>query len=146
MITVSNVANASRGELLCITYQLLLEQIEKLIEADNKEDRKPYKEKSVEIIKMLAGDLNFDYELSHQLFHLYVYVQGLIIKGTQKEAFEEAYSLVDKIYQAYKKVTDEEEDKKAVMQNTEVVYAGLTYSKNNVNELKIEDHNRGFKA
>lgn len=146
MITVSNVANASRGELLCITYELLLEAIEKAGECEDKKDRKPYIEKALEIIKMLAGDLNFEYELAHELFNLYVYVQGLLIKGKTKKEYDEAYRLIDKIYSAYKEITEKETDKEAVMQNAEAIYAGLTYGKNSIHETSVKDYNRGFKA
>lgn len=146
MITVSNVVNASKGELLCITYELLLEQIEKMSACENKIDRRPYIDKAVEILKMLVGDLDFEYEISKDLFRIYVYVQGLLLTKGDKEAFEEAHRLVSKIYNAYKEIVDKEENKKAVMENAEVVYAGLTYGKNSINEMSIKDYNRGFKA
>lgn len=38
MITVSTIANASRGELLCITYEILLENI-KAAEGNTGEER-----------------------------------------------------------------------------------------------------------
>lgn len=146
MITVSNIANASRGELLCITYELLLEQIELAISSEDLEARKPYIEKAIKIIHMLVGDLDFSIELSHELFRIYVYVQGLLINAKHNDKLQEAYRLIHKIYEGYKKVSEEEESKRPSMANAEAIYAGLTYGKQSVNEITMGDHNRGFKA
>ena len=81
MITVSNVANASRGELLCITYELLLEAIEKAGECEDKKDRKPYIEKALEIIKMLAGTLILSMSL-HMSFLIFM-LRASICLGNQ---------------------------------------------------------------
>lgn len=146
MITVSNVANASKGELLCITYELLLEQIELAKKCDVLEERKKHIEKAIKIIQMLTGDLNFEVELAHELFRIYVYVQGVLINAKTNEAIDEAYKLIHKIYSSYKKIVKEESVKEPVMQNAEMVYAGLTYGKSNINETVIQGDNRGFKA
>ena len=145
MITVSNVAQASRGELLCMTYELLLEQIEQAIKSEVPE-RKKYLDKSIQILRMLVGDLDFEIPLSSELFRIYVYVQGLLIQGKTVKKLEEAYRLVNKIYEAFKKITEEDCDKKSSIQNAEVIYAGLTYGKNQINETVLTDSNRGFKA
>ena len=146
MITVSNIANASRGELLCITYELLLEQIELATKSENLEERKAYIQKALKIIHMLVDDLDFNIELSHELFRIYVYVQGLLVTNKTNERLQEAHHLIHKIYEAYKKVSQEEEGKKPSITNAETVYAGFTYGKQSVNEFTMGDHNRGFKA
>lgn len=146
MITVSNIVNASRGELLCITYELLLERIELAIKSEEADERKKHIYKAIEVVQMLAGDLDFEIELSKELFRIYVYVQGLLINAKENDKLEEAYKLIDKIYQAYKKITEEEVNKRPSMQNTEAIYAGLTYGKSSINEMTIGGENRGFKA
>ena len=145
MITVSNIANASRGELLCITYELLLEQIKMATKSEG-EERKVYVEKGIHIIKMLVGDLDFEIPLSSELFHIYVYVQGLLIQAKTNQKLEEAYRLIHKIYEGFKKITEEEIDKKPSIQNAETIYAGLTYGKEDIKETILQDYNRGFKA
>ena len=145
MITVSNIANASRGELLCITYELLLEQIEMAIKSEENE-RKKHLEKSVQVIKMLVGDLNFEIPLSAELFRIYVYVQGILIQAKTNHKLEEAYDLIYKIYEAFKKIASEEVNKKPSMENAEIIYAGLTYGKTEIKEAIVQDYNRGFKV
>lgn len=146
MITVSNVVNASRGELLCITYELLLEQIELATKNSNEDERKKYTKKAIEIVQVLVGDLDFQYDISKELFRIYVYVQGLLVNAKNNEVLEEAYKLINKLYEGFKVVTKEEEGKKPSMENAEKVYAGLTYGKGCMNEVSLGNENRGFKA
>lgn len=146
MITVSNVVNASKGELLCITYELFLEQIELAKKSEESEKRKAAIQKSIKILQMLVNDLNFEYEISKELFSIYVYVQGLLINAKDNQKLDEAYKLIHKIYSAFKQVAQQETTKQPVMQNAEVVYAGLTYGKGTINETVMKNEGRGFRA
>ena len=146
MITVSSVVNASKGELLCITYELILEEIELGKKSLDGEERKKHIKKAIEIIQMLVGDLNFEYELSKELFRIYVYVQGLLVNAKRNEQLEEAYKLLYKLYGGFKKVSEQEEGKKPCMENTEAIYAGFTYGRSQINEMSLGSENRGFKA
>lgn len=145
MITVSSVANASRGQLLCITYELLLERIE-LAKQKEGQARKIEAKKAIDIVQMLVGDLNFDIEISKELFRIYVYVQGLLIQSKHTEKLEEAYKLIEKLYVAFKEITKNEAQNKPSIQNAEVIYAGMTYGKNDLNEMSLGSSKRGFEA
>lgn len=145
MITVSSVANASRGQLLCITYELLLERIE-LAKQKEGQARKIEAKKAIDIVQMLVGDLNFDIEISKELFRIYVYVQGLLIQSKHTEKLEEAYKLIEKLYVAFKEITKNETQNKPSIQNAEVIYAGMTYGKNDLNEISLGNSKRGFEA
>lgn len=144
-ITVSRVANASRGELLCITYELLLERIKNAGQKEG-EERKIESKKAIEIIQMLVADLDFNIEISKELFRIYVYVQGLLIQSKAREGFDEAYKLIEKLYVAFKEIAEKEEQSKPSIQNAEVIYAGMTYGKNNLNEISLGSNKRGFEA
>ena len=146
MVTVSSVVNASKGELLCITYELLLEAIELGEKSQDVGERKRHIKKAIEIIQMLVGDLNFEYELSKELFRIYVYVQGLLVNAKKNEQLEEAYRLINKLYEGFKKVAEQEEAKKPSMENAEAIYAGFTYGKDSIHEISVGRENRGFKA
>lgn len=145
MITVSNIVNASREELLCITYEMLLENI-KAAEESSQEEREKYLKKSIDIIQMLVGDLNFEFDLSKELFRIYIYVQGLLVSVKSSEAITEAYKLIGKVYEGFKNAKVEEQSVSKSIDNAQVIYAGLTYGPNDLNELSITQSNRGFKA
>ena len=158
MITVSAVANASRTNLLCITYEILLDKLRyisdnvdilKSKDIENKESIKKLKESIIDaigILKMLAGDLNFEFDISNQLFSIYVYVQGILIKNKTKEGIEEAYSIIHKIYEPYKVLANNEEGSAPSINNAEQVYTGLTYDQNKLSETYIKESNRGYMA
>lgn len=145
MVTVSNIINASQGELLCITYELLLENIKSATQHINEPEYKKYIQKAVEIIQMLVSDLNFNYALAKDLFRIYVYVQGLLVTAKQKEKLEEAYRLIDKLYGAFKQVAAQEDVKKPVKHQGEAIVAGMTYGKGQLNET-VTHQNKGFQV
>lgn len=150
MITVSNVVNATRGQLLCITYELLLEKIE-LARQKEGQERKVEAKKAIDIVQMLAGDLDFNVAISRDLFRIYVYVQGLLIQSKDLHKLEEAYRLIEKIYVGFKEAVKQEEMQQGKagtpsIQNAEVIYAGMTYGKGNLNEISLGSNNRGFEA
>lgn len=146
MITVERVANASRGELLCITYELLMESIEKIDLCEKVEEKEKYKHRVLEIIKMLIGDLDFNYELAKPLFHIYIYIQKLIIQGKSKAEYEEAYKLIEKIHKAYQEAALLDADQTPVMKNVQSVYTGYTYGLQGVSEISSSAYTRGMKA
>lgn len=145
MITVSSVANASRGQLLCITYELLLEKIELAKQKEGKA-RTVEAKKAIDIVQMLVGDLDFNIAISKELFRIYVYVQGLLVQSKYTEKLEEAYKLIEKLYVAFKEITKNEAQNKPSIQNAEVIYAGMTYGKNDLNEMSLGSNKRGFEA
>ena len=145
MITVSNVVNAPKGQLLCITYELFLEKVQQAIEAKG-EERNLIAKKAINIIQMLAGDLDFNYEISRDLFRIYVYVQGLLIQNKYTEKLEEAYRLMEKLYIGFKEAAKQEKNTAPSIQNAEVIYAGMTYGKGSLNEVSLENRRRGFEA
>ncbi len=148
MITVSSVANASQGELLCIIYELLLKRFNQ-IKASEGKTRKMHIEEAIYILKVLVEGLNFEFDIAHDLFRLYVYVQGLLLSYEVKnEKIEEAYSIIYKLYKGFKEaaIKEKEKDAKPSMKNIQEIYAGITYNKGQLNEMVVEEVNRGFRA
>lgn len=146
MVTVSNVANASQGELLCITYKLFLDHIKEAMDKTGIEQEK-HVETGIEIIKNLTENLNFKVEIASRLFEIYIYVQNLLINYKYQEGnLKEAYELIQVIYKGYEEIVKQEKSKKPAMQNAENIYAGITYGKGILNEMTMPNTNRGFKA
>ena len=146
MITVSSVANASQGELLCIVYELLLRRFNQIMASEGKA-RKRHIEEAVYIIKTLVEALNFEIDMAHDLFKLYVYVQGLLLAyDVKNDKVEEAYSIIYKLYKGFKEAAIKEKNSGPSMKNVQEVYAGMTYNKGQLSEVVVEGVNRGFKA
>lgn len=145
MNTVANIANASPVELLCITYEIFLDHIKEAI--SNTSNRREQVAKAREVIAVLTENLDFSIPLSKQLFQTYVYVQKLLVSyNPQEDSLKQAYQCMEKLYKGYKQIAESETSKMPVMQNAQNVYAGMTYGKGYLNEVVVEESNRGFKV
>ena len=71
--------------------------------------------------------------------------QGVAFR--ESERFDHAASIIKKLLPAFQKVADQDHSQ-AVMQNTQSIYAGLTYGRTSLNENIGVDvsANRGFQA
>lgn len=142
MITVSQIANANRGELLCRTYELLIETLQQAKDKEEAE-RKNAVHKALQIIQILVGDLDFSYELASELMRIYIYIQGLLVYKPTNRKIEEAIHLIDKINKGYKQIASTLEEE-GVMKNVEAIYSGLTYTKQGNRGLSNHDLGRGY--
>ncbi|WP_058486681.1 flagellar export chaperone FliS [Defluviitalea phaphyphila] len=148
----AQIVNATPGQLIVITYELIIEAIneaEKKIPVTDEKDFKRSIEKAQNLLRELMESLDLSYEISYDLMSLYLYINKLIINSyitKKKEPLEEAKKLLNILLVGWKEVVSKEEQKTPVMENTQKIYAGLTYGKGNLNESVIEENNRGFKA
>ena len=146
MITVSSVANATKSELVCIGYEICLDNIQRALDAPI-EEKKNKVNQALESIKILSQALNFEVPLATNIFKIYVYVQGLLIKEWKDDhKLQEAYDLMHILYEGYVAVARQDTSTVTSMKNTESIYAGMTYGKNELNEVILQDKDRGFKA
>ncbi len=146
LITVSAIANASQGELLCITYEMFLHHIEQAVK-EVEENKTECIHKAIEVIKTLVQDLNFELPIAQELLRLYVYMQGVLLEyEVTDEKLEHVHQTMEMIYKGFLEVTSQEAQSPPSMANAEAIYAGITYGRSDLNEMVISDKNRGFKA
>ena len=155
MITASQVANATRGQLLKITYDLLLESLDNIKKYANEKAEKEGKEftteigRSRQILQELIDTLDFKQEISQDLLRIYVYINGLLIKSLmvyEESLIEESKMLINQLLEGWNGAIANDSVSLKVMNNAQQLYAGLTYGKNDLNESVLDDQNRGFKA
>jgi len=96
------------------------------------------------------GNLDYKYNLSYDLLTLYIFVNKAIITAIYKktpEKLDGAEIVLEKLYNGFKEIS-KEDTSGPVMQNTQQLYAGLTYGKGVLNETFIDpqQQNRGFMA
>ncbi len=101
------------------------------------------------VVDHLQKDLNFDYEVSINLYALYDYVQRNVSKSIYKansEGLMEAKIVMDELGEAFFQLAKEDESE-PIMQNTQHVMAGITYGKDSLNESLLGNQfSRGFWA
>ncbi len=149
MITVATVAHATEAELICLTYERFLETIEEAMQEEGS-TKKHKLEKAREILVVLTENLDLENTIAKQLFQLYTYIQGALIRGYKdNESLKEAHQLVELIHTGYKEVHAQlasQPVQATSIQNAQNVYAGMTYGKGCLNEVTLEEKDRGYRA
>jgi flagellar protein FliS len=128
----------------------MLVYIEDAITAKTKGDMHEF-ERNLESARNCIGDLrkslDFEYELSRSLFSIYTYsdrqLANDIYNGTANN-LDVVADMMKKLRKAFYdlSLTD---DSQPMMENTQEIYAGLTYGKTDINETLVNpEASRGF--
>ncbi|MBD5512205.1 MAG: flagellar protein FliS [Lachnospiraceae bacterium] len=146
------ITQANKTELIVILYEIVLgymEDAEVALEAGNITEFREALRKVRSCFGELIASLNLDYELAARLLSLYLYCNRELIKADarkEKEPLMHIRSVVSKLLEAYRELAGQDTSG-PVMQNSQTVYAGLTYGKNSLSEnLADQGANRGFRA
>ena len=146
------ITQANKTQLIVLLYEMLLIYIEEARQAHEKEDRSGFREgirKSRGCLKELMASLHFEYEPAMNLLQLYLYANRELARADIRNSAEEldhVKMVIEKLHEAYEKIS-EQDTSGSIMENTQTVYAGLTYGKNSLNEsLSDQGGNRGFRA
>lgn len=148
----AQIANATPGQLIIITYEIIIETLEEAQKQLAVKDEKKFKrtiDKAQKLLRELMDSLDLSYSISLDLMELYLYINKTIIKGyisLKEEPLEEAKQLLNTLLIGWKQAVATEEGKGPVIENAQQIYAGLTYGKGSLNESVMENTNRGFKA
>lgn len=148
----AQIANATPGQLIVITYELIIETLEEAQKQIAVKDEKKFKrtiDKAQKLLRELMESLDLSYSISLDLMGLYLYINKMIIKSyitLKEEPLEEAKKLLNTLLIGWKEAVASEEVAGPVIENAQQIYAGLTYGKGSLNESIMENANRGFKA
>lgn len=144
------ITQSNRTELILVTYEILfayLTEAKLALEESNWDDYKQALRQAQKCIKELMNALNFSYGLAAELHRTYIYCQELLATAVYKRTkteIEESEALLHMLYIGFQKVA-ETDHSAPLMRNTEQVYAGYTYGRNDVNESSLNSAvNRGF--
>ncbi|MFU0827962.1 MAG: Flagellar protein FliS [Lachnoclostridium sp.] len=149
----ARVAQASRSELVVIMYEIILEDI-KSARSNYEEDRLNQYVKDLKhgqrILNELMATLDYRYALSAQLMSLYIFINKSLVTAMMQKKVE-LLKDIEEILMTLKKGFEgicKEDMSGPVMQNTQQVYAGLTYGKGILNEVNLNanEQSRGYKA
>ncbi|MDA3730514.1 flagellar protein FliS [Niameybacter massiliensis] len=146
MVTTAYIAGATDAQLICVTYELFLEAIREALKVEG-QVRKPHINRAREVLLVLSENLNLEVDVARNLMSLYIYIQDILINHYKDESkLEESYKLIEVIYEGYKEIAENGRHQVQTMQNTQAVYAGMTYGKDDLNEMIIESPNRGYQV
>lgn len=146
------ITQANRTQLVVIVYEMLLVYLEDAVKAYKEDKKEEFKENlrmARECIGQMRTSLNFDYELSKSLFALYCFADRELAKDIyshKTENLDVIRMIFTKLHDAYYVVSAKDESG-PLMDNIQTVYAGLTYTKSDLNENFFNyDTKRGYLA
>ena len=143
------ISQATRSQLVVITYDIIMDYLN---EAIDKKDGSEYKESlhmAMRGIDQLITGLDMNYEVSAQLYQLYIYMKRTLISMQvliDCNKLNRIISMLKKLRAAFLEVSMQDTSE-PVMKNTQKVYSGLTYSRSGANETAQDTlGNRGYKV
>ena len=146
------ITQANSTELVVILYEMLLvylDEGETACKAENREELRESVRKARGCINELMHSLNLEYEPAPALLQLYLYcVRRLALGEVRRDdtCFEEIRRVIQPLHDAYTKIAAENH-LGPVMNNSQAVYAGLTYGRNTLTEnMADQSPNRGMFA
>ena len=146
------ITQANKTQLVVILYEMMLIYLDEAQQAHAKEDREGFIEgirKSRGCLKELMSSLHFEYEPAMNLLQLYLYANRELARADIRNSTQEldhVKMVMTKLHAAYEKIS-EQDTSGPVMENTQTVYAGLTYGKKALTEnLSDQGSSRGFRA
>lgn len=141
------VTQANKSQMVVIVYDIILDDLtsakEKYEKGNVDEFTKDLKH-AQKFVSELIGTLNHKYPISMDLMTLYLYVNKMIIKAMvqrKPDALDGLDEVVMKLRTAFDTISRTDYSG-PVMHQTEQVYAGLTYNKNDLSEAYLDAGNR----
>lgn len=151
-IFTRRITQANRTQLVVIVYEMLLVYLEDALKAYEVENRQEFVrnlELARECIGQMRTSLNFEYELSKNLFAIYCFADRELandIFGNKTDNLDVLKMIFTKLHDAYYTISKKDQSE-PLMDNIQDVYAGFTYGKTDVNESLVNyDARRGYMA
>lgn len=145
------IMQATPTQLVIVLMEMVATYLNDAYEAHNEGNMDNYK-KSIKLaikgIEELSHSLDFNYEISLEFFQIYGYAKRELQRALYKNDCTNIIRIAKmmlKLSNAFDKVK-QEDHRGCVMQNTQQVYAGLTYGKNSLNESFGLESNRGYRV
>lgn len=144
------ISQSNRSGLTVVTYEIFFAYMEDARAAYAAKEWEAYKEalrRGERVIEELIATLDFSYELAGQLYSIYVFCRDALARSMYKRKtgdMEDAVRLMKKLYDGFVQVA-KEDNSAPLMKNTQQVYAGYTYGRDDLVEtFQSSDASRGF--
>lgn len=146
------VSQANKTELVVITYDIIVSEIEDAVVSAGRGDKDAVRDSLGSAMRFLGemmSTLDFRYGIAKNLMSLYEYVQRILVASHvsgEDRGLNDAANVLRGLRKGFAEIAAQDSSG-AVMENTQSVYAGLTYGRGSLNEMNMTDGtNRGFLA
>ena len=144
------LTQSNRSGVILIMYEIIFESLDAAL-TENR-DRETYKNslrKAQEMIRELMYALDFQYPLSKSLASLYQYSNtrlSMSMYEHKPDKIIEVKKILTALYDSFAKAAKEDHSG-PMMRNTQQVYTGMTYGKDNLAQNYVDGNiHRGFLA
>ena len=140
------ITQSNRSGIIVVMFEALEVYLKEIGEnKDNYEAFKTSVRNAQNVIYGLSDALDFKYEISQGLYEIYDFLiralEMVIIKKDTTE-FPRLLKIVTSMRETFEKVHEQDESP-VLMQNTQQVYAGLTYGRDSLNETSGSNEGSG---
>lgn len=148
-IYTNRISNANPTQLIVIMYDMTMDYLKSAMFFAGQQSMAEFVEelkRAKRVINNLTSVLDMQYPVSDELLSIYLYMNNAIVRAYARYKTDElsrCIGMLEKLRAAFLEVSKQDE-RGPVMENTQQVYAGLTYSKNSLNETMNSDFNRGY--
>ncbi len=144
------ITQANKTELTVILYEMTIVYVQDakmaLLSQNIEQYRKEIK-RAKRCMEELLNSLHIEYAIARNIMQLYRYVNRELQKADvwcTEESLDHVLLVIQNLHDAYIEIS-KKDTSDAIMSNTQSIYAGFTYNKNNLNEnLMNNTANRGF--
>lgn len=144
------LSQCNSGEMIVIIYDILFAYTADAKRAHKEGDRMEMKtaiRKAQKTLDELVKSLDFSYDLSSDLYALYVFCKNELARTlyeNRMDGLNEAEKILRRLYYSFVEVAKQDTGG-PLMQNTQQVYVGMTYARGMLYESYMEmDSQRGF--
>ena len=144
------ITRANKSQMIVILYDMVLVYLEDSLEAFEKKDYKEYRwniERAEDCLDELLNSLHMKYEIAGILRGLYFFYKRELTTAAIQERQEKilpVMQMIRELKESYEQIASQDTSA-PIMQNTQEIYAGLTYGKDSLNvNLSDQGTNRGF--
>lgn len=140
------ISQANKTELIVIIYDLAIDYIKEACEVEKIEEKRHALLGAQRAVDELIVGLNMEFELSQNLFVIYNHIKRSLLSASvnpNRKELERIMGLLLKLRKSFYEVS-KLDGSAPLMQNTQNVYAGLTYSRGGYCESVSNNLNRGY--
>lgn len=145
------LSQCNQGGMIVIIYDIYFAYMDDARAGFKNKDTELFKasvRKAGQTIDELINALNMSYDIAKQLLPLYKYCKIQLSKAlyeNKAERLDEADQIMKRLYDSFVEAA-RQDTSESLMENTQQVYAGITYGRNDLVENCISDAQRGFFA
>lgn len=154
---VARISQANRTQLTVVVFDVIIEEISNAIKLSENglsgEDTESYGH-SLKMARDFTGELinslDMKYPIAGELRPLYVFINKEIIYALlsgNTEKLPKLLNILKELRESFEKVSHQDFSE-PLMENTQKIYAGLTYGRGQLNEIAVDVNQaqRGFKV